>query len=114
MRVVVKFFGVPCCERDMDAFLRDVDEIYKKDQEFLILYDATQVGFVGASMVQKQIAFMRGHDEETRRLIKKCAVVVNTTFASAIVNGIFAVKPPACPLKVFADVDAAKQYLKSA
>lgn len=110
VRVVVRFSGSPCCEKNMQKFFEQLSEVYKLQRKMRIIYDATQVGIVNPSLLSLQVKDMRARDGETRRLVERCGVVVSSSLVQGIVASIFKLKPPACPLEIFDTFEAAKMY----
>jgi hypothetical protein len=111
-RVVVRFSGIPSCERDIDEYFSFMEDVYARDQPFLALFDISQVGFIPLSDAKRQAAFMREKDEITRRIMKRAAIVSTGVITRSVLNVIFAIKKPACDICVFDTLDRAQQYLR--
>ena len=110
LKVVVRFEGQPS-DQELDIYLNEVGNIYLRQLPFYILYDATNIGLLTPSQIKKQVNFMREHDAETRKWIKRRAIVVTSSWARTALDAIFRLKPPACDLKIVATCDLAKKYL---
>ncbi len=111
LKVIVRFTGKPT-DQEMDDYLAHITKIYELNLPFLILYDGTDIGMLSMAQVYKQADFMRKKDEDTRRLIKKCAIVLTSTPARITLDTVFALKPPACKLQIFQDMETAKSFLR--
>lgn len=109
-KVIVKFVGSP--DDSMDEYLMQLDAIYKKKQKFYLLYDASHIGGITYTQVNKQAAFMRERDQDTRELVIKCAIVLTSDIARMMLDGLFVLKKPACPLQVFRTMEEAKDFLR--
>jgi len=111
-RVLVRFSGSPTNSKEVDDYLEEICTIYNRNEPFIIIYDAKDVGFGSAAYVSRQVEFMRSKDMESRRLIKKCAIIAPTSFVQGILEIIFKAKPAACPLKIVNSMEEAKHFVK--
>ena len=112
-KVIVKFTGKPCCDMEMKTYLSSIGELYIKNKMFQILYDASEVGIPSSAQLRQQSEFMRHHDDQSQKILRNVAIVVKSTIARQMLNGLFLLKTPACPLEVFSDMIQAKLYLKN-
>jgi len=112
LKVIVRFEGTPT-DSELDQYLNEVNDIYEQNKPFYILYDATNIGMLTPPQILRQVHFMRNRDLDSRRLIKKCAIVISSMFARNALDGIFRLKPPACPVGIFSSEKEAKDYLRS-
>lgn len=111
-KVHVKFNGVPSNTQEIDDYLKKIDEVYQKKEPFMVLYDASNIGLLMPHHVKKQADFMREKDSLTSKYLKRCAIIVFNGVARTLLDGLFVLKPPACPLQVYQDIENAKIYLK--
>jgi hypothetical protein len=111
LKVIVRFEGCPT-DQELDDYLNEVGKIYLEELPFYILYDARNVGLLTPSQIKKQVTFMRNHDQQTRRLIKRCAIVVTSSWARTALDAIFKLKPAACDLKIVQTFEDAQRYLR--
>jgi hypothetical protein len=114
LRVMVRFSGCPTCDGDVDTYLSDLNDVYEQEKKFVLLYDARNIGNITPKVMWRQASFMRKKDSHTKRLVTKCAIVLSSPLARKLLDTLFVIKPPACPLEVFDCIDEAKKYLKSA
>lgn len=112
LKVFVRFHGSPCCQFEVQSYLNAVGDIYAKEKPFSILYDASKIGLPTAGQLRSQISFMRAHDQQTQEFVRKVAIVVSSVTARKMLNGIFMLKPPACPMEICSDLQSAKTYLQ--
>ena len=110
-KVMVKFIGSPCCPHETMVYLQKMAGVYGKKEPFVVLYDASTIGMVGADVVKQQAVFMRNHDNQTKMYMLRCAIVLDSLLAKQILNTLFVMKPPACQLKLFKNTCTAKKYL---
>jgi hypothetical protein len=113
LRVIVKYKGSPVSNEEIDMYLKKLHEIYKLKKNFVIMYDVRNIGIVMPAQLMRQVTFMRARDDETKKLVERCAVVVSTQVARITISTLFKLKPPACPLQVLDSLDHAKNYLKT-
>jgi len=111
IKVIVRFSGKPT-DSEMNDYLAHITKIYELNHPFYIIYDGTDVGLLTPTQVYKQADFMRTKDQDTRRLIIKCAIILTSMTARMTLNTLFTLKPPACKLEVFDNMTQAKIYLK--
>ena len=111
-KVFIRFVGTNCCDVSVDKYLNTMREVYAEKSLFLVLYDATQVGRLPLTTINKVASFMRTFDASTRLYLKGCAIVLSSEWAKASLNVLFTLKPPACPLQTFTSVDEAKLWLR--
>lgn len=111
LNVFVRFDGCATLP-EVKEYLNKVEDVYKKNTRFRIIYDATCIGWISKALVDEQVTFMRKHDEDTKRLIERCAIVINSSVAKGMLDLIFIAKPPACELKVFRTVEEARNWMK--
>ncbi len=111
LKVIVRLSGKPT-DLEMDDYLAHITKIYELNHPFYIIYDGTDIGILSLAQVYKQADFMRTKDQDTRRLIKKCAIILTSMTARMTLNTLFTLKPPACKLEVFYNMTQAKLYLK--
>jgi hypothetical protein len=113
-RVCVVFKGVPSDDADLGQYLSDLDKLYREKVRFLILYDATRIGWISNAHIRTQAEFMRTRADETRRYMVRAAIVVSGRAAALVMYTLFTMRKPVSPCMVFTDLDSAKQYLRQA
>lgn len=111
-KVIVRLRGIPK-DNEMEQYLDYLNSVYQANKLFLIIYDASDIGMLSLSQIHKQADFMRSRDAETRRLIKKCAIVLTSAWARTALATLFTLKPPACDLKVVDSMEEARKFLKT-
>ncbi len=111
LKIMIRFCGTPT-DNELHEYLYKVKCIYDRNIPFYILYDACDIGMLSPSQISQQVQFMRNHDIQTKKLIQKCGICVSTTWAQVTLDCIFKIKSPACPLKIFTDLEKAKDYLR--
>jgi hypothetical protein len=97
----------------MEQYLQEIDIVYKKNKPFYLLYDASEIGLVSPEAVRQQVTFMRSRDTDTKRLVRKCAIIVKSSVVRAILDSLFTIKKPACDLRIFESHVHAKDWLRS-
>jgi hypothetical protein len=111
-KVDCRFSGVPN-GIEMEQYLQEIDIVYKKNKPFYLLYDASEIGLVSPEAVRQQVTFMRSRDTDTKRLVRKCAIIVKSSVVRAILDSLFTIKKPACDLRIFESHVHAKDWLRS-
>ena len=109
--VIVRFQGVPTCDGDINHYLDEMQKVYDKKEPFVVVYDTRGVGMISPRYIQMQANFMRAKEQQTRHLLLRAAVVVSSQLTRTLLNMLFKVKKPACPLEVFEQMDVAMQYV---
>jgi len=112
-KVLVRFSGTSCCDVSVDKYLNDISQVYENRHPFILLYDATQIGRIPITLINKQALFMRKYDNITKDYLLRCAVILTSEWARASLKLLFTLKPAACPLRTFSTVQDAKQWLKA-
>jgi hypothetical protein len=111
-RVFVRFSGTNCCDVSVDMYLAKMAHVYENKHPFVVLYDATMVGKIPMTLINKQALFMRKYDNQTRDYLKRCAIILTSEWARMTLKLLFTLKPPACPLETFPNIYRAKEWLK--
>ena len=111
--VTCTFTGVPATKENITSYLLSIDTIYKKKQKFILLYDARLIkkSTITFDHICRQAKFMRDKDEETRKFVEMCAIVICPETKS-ILKLLFRLKQPACKLKICTDLNTANNYIK--
>ena len=84
-----------------------------KNDEFNLLYDITNITNIPFNLIIKHIKLMKTRNENIKLLLKKCAIVLNSSIAENLVQLIFKLKPPICDVKIFNTKKDAKIWLKN-
>lgn len=113
LKVIVVFVGVPCCSATLERYMQSIEEIYRRDRRFEVLWDARRIGIPSRRVLQVQASFMQKLDPLTRRLVRCSAIVVSSKLAKNMLRVLFRMKPPACPLRIFEDLDMARAFLST-
>jgi hypothetical protein len=113
-RVRVKFRGVPRDDAEAVAYMQDLDAIYAREEPFVILYDASEIGFLSMHHIRMQAEYMHNKEAVTRKYMTRAAVVVKRWEFRLILKTLFKLRKPSAPLEVFTRVEDAKQYLRNA
>ena len=111
--VIVRFQDAPGCENDITQYLDKMEAIYKKNERFCVLYDSQNVGWIQWHYIKMQAKFMHAKEAQTKHLLACAAIVVSGSVTRGLLNTLFAIKSPACPLEVFDNMNAAKDYIRA-
>ena len=111
-RVIVKFVNKPNSRQDILSYLDEIKKIYDKNEKFIIMYNAQHIGLISLDNMKLQANFMREQEERTKELMVRAAVVVNGQAQRLLLQTLFKIKKPACPLKVCDTVEKASEYLR--
>jgi hypothetical protein len=112
-RVIVKFENSPGCVADVQQYLDKLKIIYDAQKPFIILYDASCIGWLSWEHIMLQADFMKDMEGATKHLMKRAAIVVSGSVARGLLKALFAIVKPACPLEIFNNVKDARTYLKA-
>jgi hypothetical protein len=110
LNVIIKFTGRSENDDDIAAYVRELRRIYALKEPMKILYDARDIGIPSFSQMHQQAALMRELDPETRRLVVGCAIVGGDVLRGFLAV-LFKLRPPACVLEIFPNVEEARTYL---
>jgi hypothetical protein len=110
-RIVVQFNGIPKNDDDIYSYLRTLDNIYKKERKFLILYDARNVGMVSLKLLRKQATYMKDREELTKKYMVRAAIIVSHAI-KPVMHFLFTLKKPSIPCKIFTDLGAGQSFLR--
>jgi hypothetical protein len=109
--VVVRWRGVPD-EEEMTSFLACMDNWLTRGERFALLIDSTH----GAGLAPEQRAQLVGHMKRQAQLSAKYliqAVVLSSLVQRSLFYAVKLLFPPPFPSKVFAEEDAAREWLTS-
>jgi hypothetical protein len=112
IRVFIKLQGVPQDDSDIASFLHQLDNVYKTKKSFVCLYDVRAIGRIAPSVLWTLASYLRKKDDETRERLLRCAIVISSAFAKKILDSLFVLKKPACPLETFSNMESAKEWLR--
>ncbi len=113
LKVYVRFSNQSPTNEMIDKYLSEIEDVYNQKRKFIVLYDASDISImIGPAQLYRQVAFMQKKDAETREYLLRCAIVITSPFVKALLDGVFALKSPACELKIFNNVIDAKAFLQ--
>ncbi len=112
IKVVIRFKRLPQQDDELKVYFKAIDDIYSRKKTFCMLYDVSAIGLIPFSVLQQQAAFMRQHEVETAKYVKRCAVVVSSVAIQGAINALFAIKKPACDVKFFTQILNAQAWLR--
>jgi hypothetical protein len=112
IRVVIKLNGTPRDQSEVSVLLDNLEQVYQSNQQFVCLYDARAIGRVSPPVLWTIASYLRRKDDQTRERLQKCAIVISSDFAQKLLDSLFVLKPPACPLDTFRSLEAAKAWLR--
>jgi hypothetical protein len=119
MRVLITFSRAPGTPAELKEYLEDIEHIYSKNRNFLILYDALSVNKCPSKEVLQHLAdYMNSREDDTKRLTFACAIVIDSSSILGIglltlVKSILFVRKPACPTKFFGKMEEAQIFLRT-
>lgn len=108
---IVKMIGSPAEYSDVQEYLDFISSLYQKKNEFCILFDASQVGHVPRKYLNMQVNFMRDNKQNTRKYMKKAAIVLTSPLTKALLDIIFRLCPPSTTVKIFGNKRSAWKFL---
>jgi len=112
MKVVVRFNGVPENDIELHEYFQEIQKVYDYHVKFVILYDASALGLLNLTHIHKQAEFMRKHDDQTRELVIRCAIVLTSKMLRGALDLLFKLKAPACELQLFGTMAEAQDWLR--
>jgi hypothetical protein len=90
-----------------------INSLFNENDEFNLLYDITNITNIPFNLIIEHIKLMKTRNENIKLLLKKCAIVLNSSIAENLVQLIFKLKPPICDVKIFNTKKDAKIWLKN-
>lgn len=102
----------PRSEDEFGRYLDAIQEIFDRKQECALLYDVRQLTWVKPKLIKIQRAFMKRTQELSEEYVTVAAVVVSNKFMKTVSQALVATMSVRNPIKVFDDMNCAKQYLR--
>ena|SRR6185369_2665514 len=112
MKVKVTFHHNVDDAREIDLYLEDIMTMYAKNKPFSILYNASGVSAANPKHLQRLGAFMDTKEDESKRLIIACAVVLPNPAVRTLVKTIVLFKESSSPLSICKNVPEAHKFLQ--
>jgi hypothetical protein len=109
--VTVTLEGEPQDSEEFEDYLSGFDLLYEKKRNFSLLIDATNIGTVQPFYVIRQAFHMHQKETETKKYVKKVALIITNDFAVKLLNTLFAMRKPVCKTEIFKNTREAKEWL---
>ena len=109
-RVIVKMSGT-ATDDQIEEYLQAMKRLYSENKPFLIVYDTSTIGHLSLTQIHRQATFMQEMESQTRIIMKRAAVLVQTALFKNILNKLFVFRPPATDLEVFNNMKDCQEYL---
>ena len=109
-RVHCTFNGSPT-KTDCELFFEKMNEIYSYKKEFLIYFDAKNLGTVNLKFLNAFAEYMKCNQKVTRKYMRRAAIRAGRV-AKIVINLLFKIRPPVTNIKVFDTEESAKIFLR--
>lgn len=111
--VNVKLTGVPEDMTEFEDYLKGYDLLYEKKLIFSLIIDSTNIGLISAYYIARQAFHMHSNEENTKKYVKKVALIITSDSVRKLLNGLFQLRNPVCEVKIFKCLDDCHQWIKN-
>lgn len=88
-------------DRQFDQFLEEWLELYEKKVNFVMNFDATDVGYVSIKYAYKMSNFIKDLKKKYPiQYLKESSISVSSYYVKGLLNFIFFLQEPVCPIYV--------------
>ena len=88
-------------DRQFDQFLEEWLELYEKKVNFVMNFDATDVGYVSIKYAYKMSNFIKDLKKKYPiQYLKESSISVSNYYVKGLLNFIFFLQEPVCPIYV--------------
>ena len=98
--VFVKMKGKIRNDDEFDSFCEKWYNLYEKNQDFTLIFDTTEVGFVSMKYAFKMRNFIRKLKREKKTGLEKSVIIVKTSWVRNLLRLIFFLESPVAPVYV--------------
>ena len=111
--VNVKLSGVPEDMIEFEDYLKGFDLLYEKKREFSLIIDSTEIGAISAYHIARQAFHMHSNENNTKKYVKKVALIITSDSVRKLLNGLFQMRKPVCEVEIFKCLDDCHQWIKN-
>jgi hypothetical protein len=111
--VNVKLSGVPEDMIEFEDYLKGFDLLYEKKREFSLIIDSTEIGAISAYHIARQAFHMYSNENNTKKYVKKVALIITSDSVRKLLNGLFQMRKPVCEVEIFKCLDDCHQWIKN-
>lgn len=90
-------------DKEFQKFLDDWEELYQRNENFIIHFDATQVGWVSMKYCFKMRTFIRKIKKEYPNILQKSYIKTNSKWVRFLLGTIFFLEKPVAPVHVYSE-----------
>jgi len=98
--VFVKMKGKITNDDEFNSFCEKWYNLYEKNQDFTLIFDTTEVGFVSMKYAFKMRNFIRKLKREKKTGLEKSVIIVKTSWVRNLLRLIFFLESPVAPVYV--------------
>ena len=85
-------------DEEFDSFLNEWSELYRKQRDFVFIFDTRDVGWVSPRYALKMANFITELKKLDRQYLKRSSIVVNSWWIKLLLQLIFYIEPPVSPV----------------
>lgn len=111
--VNVKLSGVPEDMIEFEDYLKGFDLLYEKKRKFSLIIDSTEIGAISAYHIARQAFHMHSNENNTKKYVKKVALIITSDSIRKLLNGLFQMRSPVCEVEIFKCLDDCYQWIKN-
>jgi hypothetical protein len=101
--VEVHMRGVIKDDNEFDEFLDGWMELYRRQRDFVFIFDTREVGWVNPKYALRMARFIRKLKKQDYQYLKRSSIIVNSFWVNALLSVIFAIQSPVCPIDYHSD-----------
>lgn len=111
--VNVKLSGVPEDMTEFEDYLKGFDLLYERKRKFSLIIDSTDIGSISAYYIARQAFHMHSNEDNTKKYVKKVALIITSVSVKKLLNGLFQMRKPVCEVEIFKCLDDCHQWIKN-
>ena len=96
--VEVNMKGTIKDDEEFDSFLNEWSELYRKERDFVFIFDTRDVGWVSPRYALKMANFITELKKRDRQYLKRSSIIVDSWWIKLLLQLIFYIESPVCPV----------------
>lgn len=101
--VKVKMRGTIKDDTEFEQFLTQWKELYTKKEDFIFVFDTSDVGWVKPKYAIKMAYFISNLKKEPVQYLRRSIIIIGNLWVRTLLCVIFALQSPVCPIDYYTD-----------